>query len=285
METQQEYYKWFDNLPKVKKSRFEYIINILNEGLAKWETSLSFQSSVRKELSSKYFRDPQSFLQDELYNLGKRLTEIQLHDCWGYIYVELVKIHKEIKGEQEFYNGLGWDLLWQLHFMNLITSMGLLDKYLSTDINIDSDPHSFDTKQLPEFDEIIKLLALTQEADFTFYQIESGHFTKRPEKHAPTFNELFRDEDNARKVKEIFEKNGYTINGKWQGLTSKKGELLSAYYVLKPILKPCHNTPTARIFYNEFGLPLEYISDDMLRKEPFNASRNEFETIFSSLLH
>jgi hypothetical protein len=106
-----------------------------------------------------------------------------------------------------------------------------------------------------------------------------------------TFENLFKDPDIAKRVKGIFERMGYTLNGKWQGLSGFKGELLSAYYVLKPLLKPHKVTPIATIFYTEFGLKVGrkneggYISPDMLRKEPFNNDRDEFVKIFSSLFN
>jgi hypothetical protein len=99
------------------------------------------------------------------------------------------------------------------------------------------------------------------------------------------FTDLFRDKDNAKLVKDIFEFKGYTNNGKWQGLTNDKSELLAAYYVLKPLLKSgLAKTPTAKIFYSEFGLPENYISDRMLTNEPFNDIRTDFESVFSALL-
>jgi hypothetical protein len=109
---------------------------------------------------------------------------------------------------------------------------------------------------------------------------------KTLEKKKVTFEQLFRDKDNAKKVKEIFELKGYIINGKWHGLTDNKSELSIAYYVLKPLLKAgLKDTPTAKIFYSEFGLPEGYISDRMLRNEPvYNDILTEFEQIFSNLL-
>jgi hypothetical protein len=104
------------------------------------------------------------------------------------------------------------------------------------------------------------------------------------------FEELFKDKSNAKKVKEIFEMRGYTINEKWQGLTKNKSELLAAYYVLMPLLNPNKPTTGARIFYNEFGLTVgsekdgNYITERMLTNEPFNPIRGEFEMIFSVLL-
>lgn len=103
-----------------------------------------------------------------------------------------------------------------------------------------------------------------------------------------SFNGLFRDSDNAKKVKELFETRGYTVNGKWQGLTDEKTELLCAYNVLKNLefLKPgSKTTPTAKIFYSEFGLPDDYITDRMLRYYPKNQETiKEFENLFSPLL-
>lgn len=108
----------------------------------------------------------------------------------------------------------------------------------------------------------------------------------KPQKEL-TFEGLFKNRDNAKKVKEIFENKGYTIDNKWQGLSDNVSELLAAYYVLKPLLKPpVKDTPTARMFYNEFGLSEDYIADRTLRNEllTFNDTRTEFERIFEVLL-
>jgi len=112
-----------------------------------------------------------------------------------------------------------------------------------------------------------------------------------------TFDDLFRDKNNAKRVKDIFETHGYTVNNKWQGLSDNKSELLCAYYVLKPLLKTVLKpTPQARIFYNHFGLYTNeqvkkenlpypgYITERMFTDEPFNNDSLEFEQIFSDLL-
>jgi hypothetical protein len=100
-----------------------------------------------------------------------------------------------------------------------------------------------------------------------------------------TFEGLFRDKEKAQKVREILESREYiTKGGIWQGLTNDRTELLCAYYALKPILKPHHKTPTIKIFYREFGLPDDHISDRMKTEEQFNANRDEFDRIFSHLI-
>lgn len=105
-----------------------------------------------------------------------------------------------------------------------------------------------------------------------------------------TFEDLFRDKANALKVKKIFETNGYTLNGKWQGLSNDKSELLYAYHVLKPLLKPIKDTPAARIFYYEFGLTVgpekegNYITTRTFPDVPKNHKLKEFEAKFQSLL-
>lgn len=135
----------------------------------------------------------------------------------------------------------------------------------------------------------LQILAITK-ISLEHFQTMSENIkqvVKKGYKKPKTFESLFRDKDNARKVKEIFEIREYTINGKWQGLTNDKTELLSAYYVLIPLLKSGQKTtPTARIFYSEFGLSDEFISDRTLRKRPKNIEiSNEFENIFSHLLN
>lgn len=107
----------------------------------------------------------------------------------------------------------------------------------------------------------------------------------RKQKEPQTFECLFKDSNIAKKVKEIFEIKGYTVNGKWQGLSNDKSELLCAYYVLKNIIKPgLKVAPTVKIFYSEFGLPENHITDRMMTTEPFNDIRKEFESVFSNLL-
>ena len=115
-------------------------------------------------------------------------------------------------------------------------------------------------------------------------------YERSPQK-ALTFEDLFKDKDKAKRVKELFESRCYTNNGKWQGLTDEKSELAAAYYVLKPILKPIKLTPALKIFYKEFGLTVGkrqsdgcYVTERMLNNEPFNDSRIEFEKLFSDLL-
>jgi len=99
-----------------------------------------------------------------------------------------------------------------------------------------------------------------------------------------SFESLFKDRDKASDVKAILDLKGYTKNGNWMGLTNNKTELLSAYYVLKPILKNGKVTTQARIFYSEFQLPENYINERQFRIEPFNDSREEFERIFNNLI-
>lgn len=110
--------------------------------------------------------------------------------------------------------------------------------------------------------------------------------TLKPPPKTLTFEGLFRDKQNAQKVIDILEKNEYILNKHWQGLTNDKSELLCAYYVLKPILKPGRPTPQGRIFYREFGLDEGYMSNRMMTNEPddYNNSRVEFERIFSHLI-
>lgn len=101
-----------------------------------------------------------------------------------------------------------------------------------------------------------------------------------------TFEGLFKDRDNAKEVKKLFESFGYTKNGEWVGLTDDKTELLSAYYVLRPLFKSgLKVTPTAKIFYSEFGLSSEHMNDRTYRKYPNeNEKYKEFERIFFPLL-
>lgn len=101
----------------------------------------------------------------------------------------------------------------------------------------------------------------------------------------PTFPGLFKKIENAQIVKDRLETKGYTKNGEWEGLSNDRSELLCAYYVLKPLLKPgLKVAPTVKIFYSEFGLSENHITDRMMTTEPFNNIRDEFEIVFSDLL-
>lgn len=141
------------------------------------------------------------------------------------------------------------------------------------------------------FDQQIKIVEVIEKLREVGRKINDfkkiAHNTKTGRKDN-SFIGLFRDSDHAKKVKELFEIREYTINGKWQGLTDAKTELLCAYYVLKDLglLKPgSKTTPTAKIFYSEFGLPENYISERMFRNYPKNHQTiNEFEKLFSPLL-
>lgn len=145
----------------------------------------------------------------------------------------------------------------------------------------------------PEFNEFPALTDIREElesilkhAQFKVLEIESQNNCRAPAKPRikRTFEELFRDKADASNVKQILECKGYTENGAWQGLTTDKQELLTIFYVLKPLLKPIKSTSGARIFYKEFRLPPDYISERMFTIEPFPEYRNEIESIFSGLL-
>ena len=101
-----------------------------------------------------------------------------------------------------------------------------------------------------------------------------------------SFESLFIDNDHPALVKSIFETHGYTEKGRWKGLSSFKYELLSAVWVLIPLLKKTPNTSIkARIFYLEFGYEEDDPSERRLRDEPNNPEmKNDFERIFSGLL-
>jgi hypothetical protein len=121
--------------------------------------------------------------------------------------------------------------------------------------------------------------------DLKFFRDNFKPVNESTHKKGGTFESLFRDSNNARKVKEIFENKGYTVKGEWQGLANDKSELLCAYYVLKNLIKPgLKIAPTVKIIYSEFGLPENHITDRMMTIEPFNDIRKEFEIVFSDLL-
>lgn len=111
---------------------------------------------------------------------------------------------------------------------------------------------------------------------------------RKKNKSKQTFESLFRNTDVAKKVVKIFKTREYIKDGVWKGLSENKTELLAAYYVLKPLLKPGKITTQARIFYQNFGLyDLEekYVDERNFTNEPFNKDRDEFESIFTHLLN
>lgn len=135
---------------------------------------------------------------------------------------------------------------------------------------------------------IVEVIETLKEVDRKINDFKKIALNPKTGRKDNSFNGLFRDSDNAKKVKDIFETKRYTIKGIWQGQTNAKSELLCAYNVLKDLglLRPeSKTTPTAKIFYSEFGLPDGYISDRMLRTIPKdNDITKEFENLFSPLL-
>lgn len=156
--------------------------------------------------------------------------------------------------------------------------------YLGININKEVNKSAFDDQVdlLKGMKVIYDTQELIHETESIIDQIKSK--LKNINRNTPdTFEKLFRDKTKAKKVKEIFETKGYTVKGQWQGITSNKGALLAAYHVLKPLLQPGNTTPQVRIFYKEFGLSEDFISDRMKTNYPKNGIV-EFENIFSHLL-
>lgn len=128
------------------------------------------------------------------------------------------------------------------------------------------------------------LLVLVKDTENEIMKYSPKVVKSTKSKKQTTFEGLFRDRHNAKIVKQRFELSEYTINGEWHGLTEERGELLTAFYVLKPILKQISKTAGANIFYSEFGLPVNHISDRHKRNEPLNDKRKEFENLFADIL-
>jgi len=103
-----------------------------------------------------------------------------------------------------------------------------------------------------------------------------------------TFEKLFKDSGNAKKVKDILELKEYTIKGKWVGQNNNKTELLAAYYSLREkhgIMRTGQTTPQTRLFYNEFGLNVPgYMSERALTTPPASQYIQEFNTLFNHVL-
>lgn len=152
---------------------------------------------------------------------------------------------------------------------------------------------SVDKLKMPDYIEAKRLLDFFAEKEKGIAKKEKG-ISKKGSKVSMqqdkplTFDSLFRDSSIPQVIKDTFTTQGYTKNGEWVGLSHPKikTELLTAYYVLKPLIKAgINNTPAAKSFYNEFGLPYNYLSDRAYRKEPKDGPiKNEFKKLFANLL-
>ena len=133
-------------------------------------------------------------------------------------------------------------------------------------------------------DFIVKYLFMLELLNY----IKIGRFdeiiTRKEQPKIKTFEGLFIHTENAKKVRDLLESNGYTKNKKWIFESTNKSEPAYAYYVLKPLLINGKDTPQIKVFYKEFGLPEDYISDRMKTNKPDNKNRSDFERIFSHLI-
>jgi hypothetical protein len=126
-------------------------------------------------------------------------------------------------------------------------------------------------------------LVLSTEKEIQKYSPKSK--PGRKVKELKSYNKLFKDPIVSDKVKEIFEKKGFTKNGIWvkdPNRSNNGSELLSAFYVLRPLFGDHDKTPSAKLFYKEFGV--DPLSDRMMSNQPLNRDKERFEKLFSDLL-
>lgn len=292
-----EYYDWHDHLHEDQKDKFDFIVNRAYNLCQKSIGKLLTGHELRDDFHLNYFKDSISFWKDELYNATKSLTDSKIDE------IDYLSLSQDIKNQiTRMKNAIAIDMekdsdsnieadFWdnearfQSQFYCILWECDSMDEYLITDIDTNSDPKLFDVGRLRQFDILIDLMAQIEYIVCLFFEKEKGFCKSNPRlKKETTFKGLFRDKENAKIVKDIFERNEYTINGQWHGLTDDKGELSCAYYALKPLLIPGYKTPQVKTFYSEFGLPEDHMSPEMMRREPFNANRDEFERIFSHLM-
>lgn len=132
-------------------------------------------------------------------------------------------------------------------------------------------------------DEIDSLLNLLNEMKLWIIKQVDPPLPQRRKPQA-TFESLFNNPNDAKEIKRLFKKEGYTDQGKWQHVNRKKRALINAYYVLLPILKQGEPIPHLRVFYAEFKLPDDYINERQYTRLPTNKNRKEFEKLFSKLI-
>ncbi len=298
MDSFTKYSDWLDkNLSKDKREKFEFIqaIAVHYSSLRLW--GLIEQYNIRKNFALYKFGSLERFVKDELFNATKELTQIPLFIDWEGLNYEIKRIQKfdsKATRRDEYFSPDYLEGKMYVFFRDIIYFSPIIpdlaSQYLCQEIDVKSRPADYDTSNLKDFDKVVDLMARFQWLINIMRVVDSGEYEndiKKPIRNL-TFESLFRNTDHAHKVKELFETRGYTVTGKWQGLTDAKTELLCAYRVLKDLefLKPGSKiTPTAKIFYSEFGLPEDYISDRMLRNYPKNhETLKEFENLFSSLL-
>lgn len=245
------------------------------------------QFNLRWNFALAKFGNYKAFACSELFKASENLTRINYECDWGLLDFEMIKFLDEIKKTNDSWIIIPEDEMKTL-FLSLIQFSHSYFEYLEIDIDFkDLRSYNYYKKTLKGFDKVIEILALFKWIIHLENMIESGEYDKKAKaEYKITFESLFKDKDHAKRVKELLELNGYTLNGKWKRQAKDiKSELLAAYYVLLPLLKPgFKNTPTASIFYDEFGFPTGYISDRMLRNQPYNKIRDDFEKIFSNLI-
>jgi len=290
-----EYCNWHDALPKDKRDRFDFIVNLALELCQKPIGDLYFKYSFREALHKDCFKNYDSFWRDELYNATKSLTDLKIDN------MDFSRIATDLKNQitrmkvavakdrEEFADNEGEfldnELRFQSQFYCVLWYCDLMDEYLTTDIDTISNPKLFDTGKLKQFVIIIDLMAHFDHIVYLFFFKETGfHKSIFKQQKATTFEGLFRDKENAQKVKAILETKGYTENGIWLGLSENKSELVCVYYALKRLLFTLKVTPTVKIFYREFGFPDDYICEELMRKPPKSDRIVEFDKIFSHLI-
>lgn len=105
-----------------------------------------------------------------------------------------------------------------------------------------------------------------------------------------TFESLFKDPENASKVKSILENNGFTNKGVWnfeniKG-TGNKTSLVAVYTTIKPLLKTDYTsekTPIVKLFYKEFGIE-GVIDPRSMTNDPSLNDQLIFQNLFRTLL-
>lgn len=124
-----------------------------------------------------------------------------------------------------------------------------------------------------------------------FYHLEA-YLTKPKATPKPTtlnYSDLWKRPEHGTTVKEIFESKGITVKGVYNPDPSRcknpDTELLKAFYILRPLMKPHRKTAGVKCFYNEFKAPIN-VKDRTLTTEqsPYLDDSIKFARMFAYIL-
>lgn len=286
---------WLISLDEQQRNKFEYLNHfaIVNSN-ARSEEQLEKFNLIRSFALFKY-DDPIVFAKNELLKACEELTKIRLSLDWPFFSNELLKTQGKIrknKPEKNYRYDIDNSELNSLLFFEIVSQLGLIREYLDQEIIYDKDgDRNFSISVFRDYEKIIEFMGLFIWVAKLLNITESESYNEKPKKplgripKPVSYEGLFKKSEYANKVKEILEANEITkdhIYMKNPNRSNNDSELLSAFYVLRPLFVSHDKTPAAKCFYKEFGAVA--LGDRMMSIEPFNKDRESFVKIFSDLL-